>query len=334
MSVLYLLTTPPPLFEGTDAVLQEASALREAFGGKIVNLSPLRTSMARFPKQFFGFHYIGKIRQLQRELGVTHVYFPSPYFFPVLRLLREPIFYTVAGSLDARRKPRAAAQLAKLRRVIVASERDARVLDGWGLPNHAIVRPGINTSAFVPAPLRFDRELILLMASAPWRSDQFELKGVDLLLAAAARLPFLKLILLWRGVLADELKQRIERLSIGARVEVVNRKVRVSEYLAKAHAAVLLTKNAAIVRAFPHSLIESLAAGKPVLVSSTIAMADYVTSNRCGLAIPDFSLGALTSGIELLMRNYNELAGKAARMRAADFSVGDMVEKHARLYGL
>lgn len=334
MSVLYLMTTPAPVFAGTDAVFQEASALRDAFGGKIVNLSPLSASNSRFPKQLFGFHKLGEIRKLKRECSITHVYFPSPYFFPILRLLREPIFYTVTGSLDVSRRPRAISQLKKLRYIIVSSERDTVVLNSWGLMNHAVIRPGINISAFVPAPLRLDRELVLLMASAPWRGDQFELKGVDLLLAAVAKLPFLKLLLLWRGVLADGLMHRVERLGLAGRVEVVNRKVSVSEYLAKAHATVLLAKNGAIVRGFPHSLMESLVGSKPVLLSSAIAMADYVTVRECGVVVPEFSLAALTSGIETLMRNYDALARKAAGIGAGEFSMSAMVEQHRRLYGL
>lgn len=333
MSVLYLVTAPAPVFQGTDAVLQEVSALCDAFDGKILNLSPLKSSTRRFPKQLFGFHKIREIRKLENEFRLTHVYFPSPYFFPILRMLRTPAFYTITGSLDPTKRPRSVAQLKKLHRMIVSSERDAGVLNSWGLSNCAIITPGLGTSAFAPARLPLERELTLLMASAPWRSDQFELKGVDLLLAAAARLPFLKLILLWRGILAEELMQRVQRLGIGTRVEVVNRKVSVNEYLTKSHAAVLLARDGAIVKAFPHSLMESLVAGKPVLLSSTIAMADYVGRRQCGVVIPEFSLGALTSGIEALMRNYHELTRKVAGIGAAEFSMSVMVEKHRRLYG-
>ena len=44
MSVLYLLTSPPPLMEGTDAVFQEVASLRNAFPSEALNLSPRRDS--------------------------------------------------------------------------------------------------------------------------------------------------------------------------------------------------------------------------------------------------------------------------------------------------
>jgi len=62
MSVLYLITTPAPVFEGTVAVLQEVRALRDAFEGKILDLSPIKTTTTRFHKQLFGFHKFGEIK--------------------------------------------------------------------------------------------------------------------------------------------------------------------------------------------------------------------------------------------------------------------------------
>ena len=43
--------------------------------------------------------------------------------------------------------------------------------------------------------------------------------------------------------------------------------------------------NPAIIRSYPHSLMESLAAGKPVIVSRQIPMADYVQRMGCGTVV-------------------------------------------------
>src|SRR6516165_2965466 len=136
MSILYLLTAAPPPFEGTDAVQQEVAALVRAFDGKILNLSPLKSSIRRFPKQLFGLHKIKELHALEGQCKINHVFFPSPYAFPILRLLRNPIFYTVGGSLDANRRPFARAPLRKLRTIIVSNDRDARILEAWGLRNY------------------------------------------------------------------------------------------------------------------------------------------------------------------------------------------------------
>src|SRR5262245_46610377 len=71
MSVLYLLTAPPPPFAGTDAVQQDVAALRHAFGAKLLNLSPLKTSMRRFPKQLFGVHRVRELQALESQCSIN-----------------------------------------------------------------------------------------------------------------------------------------------------------------------------------------------------------------------------------------------------------------------
>jgi glycosyltransferase involved in cell wall biosynthesis len=332
MSILYLLTAPPPAIEGTDAVLQEVAALCSAFQGEAVNLCPLKSSTRRFPKQLYGLHKIRAIRSLESRCKINHLFFSLPYAFPILRLLRNPIFYTVTASLDPQRRPRSLAQLKRVARIIVSNDRDVGVLKTWGLTNYAIVPPGIDSSGFISTALPLDRELTLLMASAPWARRQFDLKGIDVLLATVAKLPFLRLILLWRGLLAHELFKRVERLGIEKRIEIINRKVRVNDYLANAHATVVLAKDGGIVRSFPHSLLESLMAGKPVLLSDTIAMSDYVSNQQCGVVIREMSVAALSSAIEVLMRRYGELARSAAQIAPGAFSIETLVENYRGLY--
>ena len=334
MSVTYFLTGPPPPFEGTDAVFQDVDALCKAFRGETINLNPVKSTIRRFPKQLFGYHALRKIKESELRHEINHIFFPSPYAFPILRILRNPVLYTVTASLDMRKRPRGLARLQKLRRVIVSNERDAGILRSWGLKNCAVVPPGIDAATLTPAKLPLGRELTLLMASAPWNIRQFDSKGIDLLLAAAGRLPFLRLILLWRGVLADELGRRVERLNLGERVEIINRKADINDQLKRAHASIVLAEDGGLVKSFPHSLIESLVAGNPVVLSETIAMSDYVRHCECGVVLQHMTVEALTSAIETLKRNYERLARNAAQLPRDDFSIGAMVENYRRLYGL
>ena len=297
MSILYFLTAPSPPFVGTDAVFQDVAALRRAFQSDIVNLAPLNSSTRRFPKQLLGFHKVLEIKRLENRCKINHIFFSSPYAFPILRLLRNPVYYTVTASLDLNKKPLARAWLQKLRRIIVSNERDAAILEAWGLTNYAIIPPGVDTSDLTSTPIPLERELVLLMASAPWNKRQFSSKGIDLLLATVAALPFLRLIFLWRGVLADELVRRVERFGVGQRVEIVNRKVNVKDYLKRAHATVVLAENGGLVKSFPHSLIESLVVGRPVLLTNTIAMADYVNGRQCGVVVEDMNIEVLSAAI-------------------------------------
>ena len=95
-----------------------------------------------------------------------------------------------------------------------------------------------------------------------------------------------RLVFLWRGVLLPELVARVRRFEVSERVEILRDRVDVSEVLARVHAAVVLAGQPGLVRAYPHSLLEALAAGRPVLVSDGNPMAEYVRATGCGRVVP------------------------------------------------
>ena len=331
MSVLYLLTAPPPPIEGTDAVFQEISTLRTAFGGSTFNLFPFTRPNARFPKWLYGLHAITRLRARERAHRLNHIYFAVPYAFPALRVLRNPLIYTVTASCSRYPRPRNLAPLQALHRIVVSNDRDAAALEAWGLSNVSVIPPGIDITQLTVRQLPLGDDLVLLMASAPWVPRQFDLKGVDALLETAARLPFLRLILLWRGLLLTELQQRVRRFGLTERVEIVDSKVDIDAYLGRAHAAVLLAKNAEIVKAYPHSLLEALAAGKPVITSESIPLADFIRQHNCGLVVEEITNTALAAAVEDLRDHYAELSGNAARI-GPSFSLTALLDRHRQLY--
>ncbi len=145
MPVLYLLTSPPPIIEGTDAAFQEVSALTTAFNGETVNLSPGRHLGRPYPPQLFGFHRLPEIRRLERRCEINHVFHSVPYQFPVLSFMRNPLVYTVLTSFQHLQKPPSLKWLTGLHRIVVSNARDADILKSWGLLNYSVVSPAIET---------------------------------------------------------------------------------------------------------------------------------------------------------------------------------------------
>lgn len=333
MSVLYLLTSSAPVIEGTDATFQEVSALKAAFNGETVNLCPRTIPGRPFPPQLFGFHRLLEIWRLERQCEINHVYHSIPYPFPVLRLLRNPIVYTVLTSLQHLAMP-SPKWLAGLHRIVVSNARDANILKTWGLLNYAVVPAAIDTARLAQSALPMGDEITLLMASAPWVEDQFDLKGIDALLDATAQLPKLRLILLWRGLLLKELLKRVERRGIRNRVEIITERVGINDYLKRAHATVLLAKRSDIVKAYPHSLLESLVAGKPVILSDALPMADYVRQHECGIVLEEVSEQTLVEAIGDLRARYDAFAHRARLTDAHMFSQKVMIEGYREIYRL
>jgi glycosyltransferase involved in cell wall biosynthesis len=172
----------------------------------------------------------------------------------------------------------------------------------------------------------------LLAGSAPWTRAQFRSKGVEALLAAAKARPDLRLVFLWRGLLFEEMRVQVAQLRLQDRVEVINRRVDVNEVLARVHAAVVLADDATLVKSFPHSLLESLAAGRPVLVSRALPMADYVARTGCGQVVGAISPEEVLGAVERLEANYGAHRAAALQVGWRDFSREALVEAYGRLY--
>lgn len=329
--VFYLMTAPPPAIEGTDAVLQEAETLRSRFGGELAHLTPSPRPWARIPRPLHGLHMLRSLRHLERQVDLHHIYHAELFSFPVLRLLRKPIVYTVVAGLRSEWTP-SAGLLARLSAIAVPSQRDMDRLVHLGVSHAHLVRPGIDVSRYSHNPIQEGDGITLLAGSAPWTKEQFRTKGVDALLRVARKTPSLRLVFLWRGWLLEDLRKRVASLDLSDRVEVISERADVDRILGRVHAAVVLAEEQRLVKAYPNSLMEALVCGRPILVSSCIAMADYVGATGCGRVVTGIQEGALLEGIRHLERDYASLQANARQVGRRDFSQERLVEAYQVLY--
>jgi len=330
MKILYHITNLPPRISGTEAILQEIDILRNTFGGDLFHINPNIHSPVYLPRLLFGFHLLKKIRRLEPGLDLHHLYNADPFPFPVARWFKRPVVYSISSGVGKSRP--SVAFFNSLAAVTVSDERSRQRLQAWGVKNCHLVRPGIDTSKFSFQPLPLIPPFKLLFASAPWTLAQFKIKGVEALLAAAARMPHLHLTCLWRGVLADEMRRRVKQLGLEARVEIINEKVDVNALLSRVHATINLVEKPAVIRSYPHSLLESLVAGKPVVVSRTIPKADYVEQTGCGVVVDAVTPDAVVTAVESLTENYQAAQQAARTIGPHDFSQTTMVESFHRVY--
>jgi glycosyltransferase involved in cell wall biosynthesis len=317
---------------GTDAVVQEVDWLRARFGGEVLSLRPSWRARARYPRPLLGLHRLGAVRQLDRQVDLHHVYAPQLYWLPLLWLVRRPVVYTVtAGVGDGRRMP-PAAFLRRLGAIVVPGRGDLEALHRRGLRNARLIRPGIDAARFADTPPPPGPAFVLVSGSAPWTREQFRTKGVDALLEAARAIPDLALVFLWRGVLLPELVARVRHHALSDRVEILSERVDVGPVLARAHAAVVLAERPGLVKAYPHSLLEALAAGRPVVVSDGTPMADYVRETGCGRVVPRPGVTGLIEAIRELRQDYDAYRARARAVGPRDFSLEDFLAAHRDLY--
>lgn len=332
MSVLYHLMIPQLKMPTLDAVVQEVEALRSHPGDEIVYLNPARLPGSRYPERLYGLHRLPYLRQREATVQLHHVFNPRLLFFPYLRWLRRPIIYSVTAGVRSSERPGNLTKLRRLSAIVVSNDRDQALLNSWGLENVHAIHPGINTARFDSMPPPEAPGLTLLAGSAPWTKAQFRTKGVEALLEAAETRPDLRLVLLWRGLLFEEIQAQVIERGLNTRVTVINHHADINEVLAGVHAAVVLATDATLVRAFPHSLLEALAAGRPVLISPVLPMADYVRRTGCGQVVETVSPEGVLTALARLEASYTACRAMALEVGQRDFSQQAFTEAYQRLY--
>jgi glycosyltransferase involved in cell wall biosynthesis len=330
MKVRYLWPMLPPKVPQAEALSQEITWLRCRFGGDMVYLNPNQHSPVRVPRLLFGWHQWSQLRRQEPEVDLYHLYNPDPFPYPILRWLQRPVIYSITGGVDGGSVD--TRFLNKLAAVTVYDEASLASLSAAGVQKGVLIRPGIDGTRFTHHPLPLGSQVRLMMGSAPWTLAQFRSKGVEALLAAAQQSPQLYLVFLWRGVLAAEMTARIRRLKLEDQVTVLDGPVDVNQILSGVHASIVLATDPNIVKAYPHSLLDSLAAGKPVLVSSAIPMARYVAQTSCGQVVESVTPESILAAVERLIADYPYAQAVAQARGRQDFSHETMLTSFAEVY--
>ena len=331
MRVLYHVTMPPSSMARCDAVVQDIEALKSRVPGFTHHLYPSHTPGTRWPRRWWGMLKLPYLRQMERRVDLHHIFNPDLCAFLLLRWLRRPIVYTVVAGTHAANYRSANQLKEQVNQIVVPADGDLDRLQTWHIPNVALIRPGIEVARFSYSPPPSGTPFTLLMASAPWTLPQFQSKGVDALLEVAQRHPGLRLVFLWRGVLFNEMQHRVRAKGLETRVEIINEVVDVNAILSRVHAAVVFASDETLIKAYPHSLLEALAAGKPVIISRIIPMAEQVERCECGQVVDHLDVESVHMAVAQLMQHY-ETAQRATR-QAYIPSRNETVATYIGLYG-
>lgn len=179
----------------------------------------------------------------------------------------------------------------------------------WGIPDTATVVGSV-------ANLREVKNLPeFVTALGRLKAEGYELHGV----------------IVGEGPDREALEAQIREGGLEGRVHLVGRLLDVAPALAAFDIAVQCSR----AESFSNSLIEAMAAGCPVVVSSIPGNLEAVGHERNGLVYPTGDPGALAGGIARLIRDpelARRLAAAAAAEASARFSLGGMLAAHADFY--
>ncbi len=288
----------------------------------------------------------------RRRVQIVHAYSFYGNVFAVgpARLARTPVVIASVRDRGAyltplqRRVQRYVCRLADCVLANAESVKDWLVSDGYDPAHIRVIHNGVDTRRFDVAvdPRRVPAEFGL-PAGTPLVvvvSRLNRMKGLEQFIEAASlvarQAPDARFLIVgetppFDHPYLDELKALAARAGIADRVIFTGLRSDVPELLASATVAVMPSLNEAL----SNSLLESMAAGAPVVATSVGGTPEAVSDGETGLLVEPGEVPALAAAIGQLLTN-RPLAlrlGAAARQRIADrFSIERMVEATEDLY--
>jgi glycosyltransferase involved in cell wall biosynthesis len=170
-----------------------------------------------------------------------------------------------------------------------------------------------------------NRPIVLTLARLWWR------KGLNYLLEAAALVPQAMFVVAGEGPERELLETQARDAGIAARVVFLGQRDDIPRLLAACDVFVLPS----LFEGLPLSVLEAMAAGKPVIATDVGGTAEAVIEGRTGLLVPPRDPLALASALSTVLNDRNLAAefGRAGRLRATnEFSAEKMTLRNEAIY--
>jgi glycosyltransferase involved in cell wall biosynthesis len=267
------------------------------------------------------------------------------YFYPdgvaaaaVARALDLPLVITARGSdinligeiAFARRRMVAAAHGA--RALIAVSRALATRMEAMGMPVDRIhvLRNGVDTRIFVPAPREDARRAIGVDENGAWVLGVGNLvpeKGFDLLIRAVSRLPDVRLLLVGDGPLREAL-QALANAGAPGRVEFRNNVPQAE--LRFHYAACDLLAVPSLREGWPNVILESIACGTPVVASAVGGIPEILPPGAPGMTLSSLDPLAWAEALRATLKARHE--PRDLIRYAQKFGWEDVVASQSALY--
>lgn len=269
---------------------------------------------------------------LSTRSNVNHIYTSLgdlPYL-PVIKL--KNTILTAAASCKVDKVKKRLKLLQKLPFIVTETEFHKRQLEELGiLPSKIIlICPPVDVSSFSYSPA--SGKLKILYASCPTRAEDFEKRGINLLVNFAQKNESSDIFLAWRHGAVRQMQDIISQKKI-KNIILKNEIIKdMNQEYAQAHATIIpYTHFDGFLKLIPNSALESLAAGKPLIVSTKTELAKIVLEYKCGVVFEP-TVDDLQQAVEKLQKNYDIYQQNCRKTAKKLFSKKIFLQKYKELY--
>jgi len=326
-----------------EAISKEVFQLARHFQGSwLFGINPHYRLRWSLRNRYVGFHpsFDPILRVLiplvERYADINHVYGePCPWIF-YKTVKRRPLVLTIASEKGEGN----CEFFDRCRKIIVQTEHYRKKLLALGIENKKVelLYPGLDLSQFEPIVRSqgIQGTPTVLFATAPRAREEMEGRGVNLLLQAAKGGSDIHFHLLYRPWRTGYTSLKPTKDFIATQnlknVTLTNTVVHdMSTVYREFHFLVIPFTRSDGGKECPTSLIEGLACGLPVLISSVSPFAYFIEQHQCGVVFEPTPSG-LIQAVEKGMRQYAELSRNGITAARAHFSEANVLKGHERIY--
>jgi glycosyltransferase involved in cell wall biosynthesis len=268
---------------------------------------------------------------LVERLGdVTHAFGALSEWHFLRALGRRPIVFTVAlpgPPLDPVRYEKVAMFVAESQ-CLADDLRRA----GVGADRIRVIYPGVNLDEYRPAPRPAHDRFQVLFASSPSDANEFEARGIALLVELARLCPEIDVTLLWRSWGNQEAAHRaFANLQPPENIRIDTRRGREMAAVYQEVDAIACLYEPGFGKSCPNSIVEALACGVPALVSSSCGIAGLIAEHGAGIATARNAVD-VAEAARTLHREHARYSAAARRVAERHFDIRQFVDAYARLY--
>lgn len=278
------------------------------------------------------FHLLFRLatRVLDSAFDLHHIFGSVGDWFYLNRSSRRPTVLTVA----AHSPPADVKLLQRIDQFVVEYPRARAELERLGIEPQRIrlIFPPVDLMRFRPTPPP-SSPFTVLFASSPEEPDWLDARGVPLILEAASSRPGMQFRLLWRpwGTSEPIVRQWIQERNL----RNVELRVGCSDDMAaeyrSSHATIAPFTDSTRAKPAPNSIVESLASGRPVVVTEQVGLAEMIREGHAGRICRN-SGESLAEQLDRIQSDWMAQSTAARHLAEQWFGVESFLEEYRRLY--
>lgn len=338
--ITYFVQRFRPAMEATS---KEVNTLFRFFDGKIHDLHLDSYFKIIFKKDFFSYHFIfypllfpiicllNKKRILHVFTGLgDSVYLP---FLPKKQMLLTSTNFFSRYKIRKRYK-----HLKKVKKIVVESEVQKKELLAAEVSESKIelIYPSVDLKKF--SYQKAAGEFKILNASCPTKKKDFKRRGISLLFAVDKRLDDcgVELHLMWRHGFDWFRKIIINRKTKGLGLQSIKVSPGIikdmNEVFSQYHCTIIpYTRLDEYLKLVPLTVLESLAAGKPVLISSRTGITNLIKKEKCGVVFEP-EPESLIKAVKEIKKNYRKYQKNCRKTAERYFSEKLFIKGYGKIY--